>query len=237
VGGAGTTLFDLTAPGLRQRRNPWEKRELRVLLARRAGPANAFVSVLQPSYAEGVRFAVASVAARSDAGEVQAVRVQGDGSDDLVVIGDAASARGVTQCAGLRFRGQQAFWSRSPESEVLWLLNGSEAQAGDLDLRARPPVSGRIVAVDAVAFTADVDVVLPNAGRVPYRLLLVTGVTDGAYEIAAVAPLPEGGARIALAGEPIMGIAVGQEFVCPTWAMVMRRADGQTEFRGDALHE
>lgn len=235
LGEPRTTLFDLTAPGLRHRRNPWEKRELRVLLARRNGPANTFVSVLQPTAGEGPRFAVRDVAARSEAGEVRAVRVHGDGLDDLIVTGEMASAAGLTECGELRFRGQQAFFSRGPQGETLWLLNGTEAQVGNLALRSVPAVTGKVTAVDAAAATVDVDVTLPAAAAVPCRLLLIEGVTAGAYTIAATAPLPQGGTRVTLADEPVVNIAVGQVFACPTWSLLTRRPDGTTERRGDAL--
>lgn len=235
IGEPGTTLFDLVAPGLRDRRNPWEKRELQVLLARRSGPANAFVSVLQPTYADGPRFTVSSVAAQSEAGDVHAVRVQGQGVDDLLVTGETASAVGLTECGDLRFHGQQALYSRTPEEEVLWLLNGTDARVGDLALRSTPAVTGRIIAVAAAVATVDVDVALPAAAAVPCRLLLIDGVTDGAYRIANTAPLPHGGTRVKLADEPVVSITVGQPFTCPTWSMVTRRPDGTLERRGDAL--
>jgi hypothetical protein len=236
LGQPRSTLFHLTAPGLRDRKKPWEKRELHVAMVRRHGPTNTFVSVIQPAYADGVRFTVSPEVVTGEQGEAQAVRVRGAEIDDLVVTGEAASAAGLTQCGELRFRGQQAFLSRTPAQTVLWLLNGTEAQAGKLALHALPPVAGRIVAVDAAAATVDTDAALPP-GTAAGRLLIVADMTDGAYEIETVTALPGAGSRVKLAGEPVLGVKVGQEFAVSTWAQRTQRADGTVEAGGDALTE
>lgn len=232
-GQPGSTLFHLTAPGLRDRKNPWEKRELQVAVVRRNGPANTFVSVIQPVYTDGARFSVSPEVVSCEQGEAQAVRIRGADIDDLVVTGEAASAAGLTQCGELRFRGQQAFLSRTPTQTVLWLLNGAEARAGELSLRSPRPVSGRITAVDAAAASVDTDAALPpgvHAGC----LLIIRDATDGAYEIEAVTALPGGGSRVKLAGEPVLNVTVGQEFTFSTWAQSTQRAGGTVQTGGDA---
>ncbi len=235
LGATGTTLFDLTTPGLRHRRNPWEKRDLRVLLARRAGPSSAFVSVLQATGAAEPGFTVSAVPARSDSGEVHAVRIDGHGIKDLMVIGEAASAAGETACGDLRFRGEQAFVSRGPAGEVLWLLNGSAAQSGDLALRAHPPVTATVTAVAIADASIDLDAALPATADLAGRLILVNGLTDGACTIAATAPLPQGGTRVRLADDPLCRLEAGQRVTLPTWAMLRRRPDGTLERHGDLV--
>ena len=218
LGQAGTRVLHLAAPGLRNRRNPWEKREIHLLVARRDGPANTFVSVLR---SHKLALTVSEVPVAAEKGEARAVRVQGPGFDDLLVMGEAAGAAGLTTCGDLRFRGQMAYLSRTDGKTTAGLLNGSELRAGALELNSTPQITGRILGVDPQAVTVTVDVPLPAGTAARGRHLILKGVTDGAYEIDSVA-LRAGGAVVTLAGEPVMDLRPGQEFTFSTFAKVSR---------------
>lgn len=235
----GATLLHLTAPGQRNRNDPWEKRDLHLLDVRRAGPANTFVSVLQaPGDVAAEALKVREVPAESEGGSVRAVEVSGADFRDVLVVGEAASATGLTRCGNLlAFRGQEAFVSMSPRGTTVTLMNGSELRAGVLTISARPQLRGRVVALDQEHFSITVDCPdLPDGDTAQGQYLLMTGLADGAYEIESVAH--EGGQVVVrLADEPTLNLKPGQEFTFTTFVEATLDNAGKLSWRSNVACE
>ena len=232
---SGTQLLHLTAPGQRNRNDPWEKRDLHLLAVRRPGPSNVFVSVLQASgAADAPVLAVRAAPVQSEQGVVRAVEISGPDFTDLLVIGEAASAAGLTRCGSrLQFRGQQAFVSASAAGTTVTLLNGSELRAGGIKLTARPQLRGRVLAVDPERFTVTVDCPdLPAGDIAAGQQLLMAGRPDGAYEIQSVTRQGDR-AVVALADEPVLDLKPGQEFTFTTFVQAVVSGEGKLSWRGN----
>ncbi|NPV46950.1 MAG: hypothetical protein HPY69_08320 [Armatimonadetes bacterium] len=231
----GTQVLHLTAPGQRHRADPWEQRTLHLLMARRPGPENVFLSVLQAGTDPDRDLHVTELPVAGAGPEARAVQVTGDSFADVLALApDDALARCDTPEGELRFRGQQALVSRSGQKTTLWLVNGSGMQFGDLRLICLPELRGRVRNVDRERFTLDVECPgLPDGTLMAGQQLLATGLPDGAYEIERV----EGRGqllRVTLADEPLIGLEPGQEFAITTFAEVTVGPGGRVQWRGNA---
>jgi hypothetical protein len=212
LGQAGTKLLHLTAPGLRNRSNPWENRDLHLLVARREGPSNTFVSVISAD-GSAKPLTVSSASAQAEKGEVAGVRVQGEGFDDLIVVGDFESAQGTTTCGPLTFRGRVAFLSRGAAESTACLVDGSAIDAGGMKGTSQPPVTGKVVSVDQEHFSVVLDTErLPEGDGARGRQLFLRGAPDGAYEIDSVKNVGNGRCTVLLADQPLLNIKPGQSF-------------------------
>jgi len=235
----GTQLLHVTAPGQRNRSNPWEQRDLHLLVARRPGPTNVFVSVLQ-SFDEPAEqpLTVRPVAVAGGSDAVRALEVSGRDFTDLIVVGDAAGADALTACGDrLQFRGEQAFLSTSAVGTTVTLMNGSELLAGGIRIAAGPRLHGKVLAVDQQHFSIDVDCPdLPEGDAAAGQYLLMTGLADGAYEIEAIA---HRGDRtvVTLADEPTIRLEIGQEFTYTTFVQATLDAEGKLTWRANVACE
>lgn len=213
LGQPETSLIHAIGPGLRDRYDPWGKRDLHLLLARRAGPTNTYVAVIQAVRGATAPFRVAAAEVQSEHGDVRAVRVTGDNFEDLIVIGEAASATGLTTCGPLSFRGQQAVYSVVGGVPNAWLMNGTTLTAGSIKLTGQPAVTGKVLAVDQRAYAIRVSGgALPLGDAARGQQLLIAGAADGAYEIERIERLSAKESLVHLADEPQLNLKPGQTF-------------------------
>lgn len=229
------TILHLTAPGLRNRNNPWEKRDLHLLMARTDGPENAFLGVVQ-GVSDGVKeLTVAPVAAVSEVGEARAVEVRGEGFTDLLLVGDERTATGTVRCGErLRFRGQQAAVSQEASKTTLWMMNGAELEAAGYKLTSRPRLQGKIVAVDPKNYTLTVECPgLPNGTAAAGQYLLATGLADGAYEVVSIHAGAKGQQVVQVTDQALVTVQPGQAFTFNTVAEVVVSDGGRVEWHGN----
>lgn len=230
----GTQLLHLTAPGQRRRADPWEQRTLHLLMARRPGPTNVFLSVLQAGTDPCGDLRVTELPVAGAGPDARAVQIKGDGFSDVLALapGDAL-AYCDTAVGELCFRGQQALVSHSSDQTTLWLVNGSGMQVGDLRLTCLPQLRGTVLSLDRERFTLEVECPgLPEGALMAGQQLLAAGLADGAYEMERVARC-DGALTVTLADEPLIGLEPGQDFVITTFAEVTVRPDGRVDWRGN----
>jgi hypothetical protein len=200
---------------------------MHVLLRRQPGPDSTFVSVVETVVDEPALSAIDLLECSDPA--VVGVRVQRPGGTDYVFVGDEGSAEAEVTCAalpGLRFTGRQAVITLvDGEVSFAQLVDGVSLVIGDVSVSCAGPMRGSITAFDDDADTFTVDASLPEGDALRGAQLLVSGRTDGAYEIGSV-EAREAGALVHLADAPIMRVEAGDPFMVPSVAEVRRLGDG-----------
>lgn len=231
---AGTQILHLTAPGQRHRTDPWEKRDLHLLMARRPGPENVFLAVLRAATDPQQDLRVNALPVADAGPEARAVQVTAEGFTDVLAwASNDALARCPTPGGELRFRGEQALVSRSGPHTTLWLVNGSGMQVGNLRLTSLPQLRGTIRKVDRERFTIEVECPgIPDGTLMAGQQLLATGLPDGAYEIERV-DRSAAALTVTLADEPLINLEPGQPFTITTCAEVTIGPGGQVQWRGN----
>lgn len=224
---AAERAWHATAPGQRDYSQPWEERTMHVLFRRQPGPDAVFVSVVEAVVGQPALAAIERL--RCSDPTVVAVRVERPRGTDYLFVGDRTSAAAEVTCdelPGLRFTGRLAVLTLV-EGEVTFaqLVDGTSLRLGALSLTASGPMQGHIVALDDTADTFTVDVPLPAGEALRGTQLIVSGRTDGAYEIERVEAAP-GGALVHLADEPILRVQAGDAFTLSSVVELRRLPDG-----------
>ncbi len=237
-----STLVCATAPGLRNRHTPFAKRDLHVVLLRHPGPKSRFLSVVQAFRANTPPPDVDRLDVAVDQGEAAALGIRFPGAKGaftaVVFASDTAAETGIRISGApepltVRARTAVAEWDAAGRLARLWLQDGTSIRAGDTEVQCAPPVTGTITAVATSPPAFDVDVALPPGQRLAEDYLVIEGADDGAYRIASVGAAGNArGARVLLAGAPIIRARAGQRFRIVPWALAEFRASGLCELRG-----
>ena len=166
--------------------------------------------------------------------EPLALRVTGPDFTDLIAVTDPAAAPGPARCGDrLAFTGQQAFVSRAGNTTTVALMNGTELRAAGVRLTMKPPLHGKLVAVDQEHFSVTVDCAdLPAGAALAGQQLLVAGRADGAFEIESVARQGSQ-AAVRLADEPTLALKAGEEFTITTFVEITMDATGLLRWRAN----
>ncbi|MFO7947109.1 MAG: heparinase II/III family protein, partial [Armatimonadota bacterium] len=237
MGQPGTRLVRTKSLGLRNRSTPYAERDLHIAMARRQGPENAFMSVVdvfkgQPRIGEVTR-----LNAVADRGSAWAVQVKCGDLKDIVIFADESAAGGevrIEEYPDVRFSGRMGVVSLLGDKPVrLWMLGGSQLECGSARVVSTPRYTGTITAIDAEGFAVEVDCPeLPPGGSWSGQQMLVKGHSDGAYVMDRISR-EEGVTRIHLADEPIFTCEVGDEFTIMPLASVEMLRDGMWRVRGN----
>jgi hypothetical protein len=220
-----TDVYHCTAPGLRDRKDPWGERTLHLLFREQPGPESTFVSVAEAVRGTPRLSAIERATCSNEA--VVGVRIEREGCTDYVFVGDEASAQEVVQCAeptGLDFCGRQAVVSVDEDGpRFLQLIEGTSLELGQISRSCPGAMHGDIVAYDDDEDTITTPAKLPDGKALRGQQLLVAGRVDGAYEIDRVEPCQDG-SIVHLADEPIVRVAEGDAFTIPS-VIELRRLD------------
>jgi hypothetical protein len=230
----GTELLHLTAPGQRRRADPWEQRDVHLLMARRPGPNNVLCSVLQAGTDPARDMRVAELAVQGADQDGRGVQVTGPNFADALVVSPGGRFASFDSSVGRAcFRGQQALVGKSAEGTTLWLVNGSGLQAGSIRLTCQPQLRGTITAVDQERFSVTVECPGLQPGlAMAGQQLLATSLPDGAYAIERV-DRRDGRLVVELADEPLMRLEPGQAFTLTTFAEVTVSHEGRVGWHGN----
>lgn len=231
LGEPGTRLVRAEANGLRDRNAPFAKVRMYPILARRAGPENRFLAVIDACKGRAESTGqVRRVKAQTTAGWADAVEIGvGDRTDVVVFASPEAAQAGVVlpDLPGIAFHARIGVASlRGGAADSLWLLGGTQAEAGDLRLRGPATAMGKVVAASDASVV--LDTALPDGLRVADQYLLIAGCANGAYRLAGGA-----GTKLELADEPILDVAVGDVATIVPWAGVSRVAPHAFRVQGD----
>ncbi len=231
---AVTAAWHATAPGQRDHKKPWDELTMHMLYREQPGPDSVFVSVTEAVVDQPALSAIERLDCSDPS--VIGVRVTRPGGVDYLFIGDEASAASEVTCSalpGLRFTGRQAVVTIA-DGQVAFaqLVDGTSLVLDDFSLESAGPIRGTIVAFDDEADTFTLDAPLPAGEALAGRQLLVSGRTDGAYQIARVSAA-DGRSLVHLAEEPIMHVAEGDTFVVPSVVQARRLDDGTFAHRAD----
>ena len=231
LSGPGTRLAYGRAPGLRDRKSPFNEVDLWKAIIRRPGPENLFMTVVEAYEGEAARIEVTELEVEVTDGMARAVEVTSGELTDIVIVADAdAAGAGVelTDYDNVTFRGRLGYVSlRDGKPERLWMLAGEELACGDMVVRGVGEVTGTVTAVDQAGFTVTTEAELPDSVEWEGVPLVIAGKADGAYPIQSVKR--EGGVTVVeLEGEPIMDIEVGEAFtVRPVTGTATSKAGGR----------
>jgi len=229
-----TNVYHCTAPGLRNRSDPWGERTLHLLFREQPGPRSTFVSVAEAVKGHPRLSGIERVGCSNQA--VMGVRIEREGCTDYVFVGDEASSKDTVQCAepaGLDFQGRQAVVSIDEDGpRFAQLVEGRSLTLGNISLTCPGPMTGTIASYDDEADTITTNTKLPVGEALRGQQLLVAGRVDGAYEIDRVEEVAEGSV-VHLADEPIMRVAEGDKFSIPSVIEVRRLDNGVFAVRAD----
>ncbi|MBT7298798.1 MAG: hypothetical protein HN849_04765, partial [Victivallales bacterium] len=204
LGKPGTRLVHAEANGLRNRRTPFATVRMHPTLARRKGPENRFLAVIDafkgPANSTGK---VRQLKTQAVAGWAEAVEITTNDHTDVVVFASPEAAKSGVKLPdhpGVVFHARLGFASlRAGAVDKLWLLGGTQAVAGKLRLVCPPSVTCKVVkAKDAEMM---IDVALPEGLRAEDQHLFIAGRSNGSYRLAGAE-----GAKLLLADEPILDV-------------------------------
>lgn len=231
LGAPGTRLVRAEANGLRNRNTPFAEVKMHPILARRPGPENRFLAVINACQGKAESTgALRRLQTQTATGWADAVEIRvGDRTDVVVFASPEAAASGVTlpDHPGVTFQSRLGFASfQEGMADTLWLLGGTQATAGELRLTCPPVLTAKIVTAEAAEIMLDTP--LPEGLRATDQHLLVAGRANGAYLMAGAE-----GTQLHLADEPILDVEAGDLVTIVPWAGISRVAPHAFRLVGD----
>lgn len=170
-------IITAKAPGIRDRKNPFDKTMINLFMAQANGPENTFAGIISASKNKSLISEVKKLDT-TGTGKTTAIRVKhAEGIDIIIVAENEKSVSGLKEYPQLNFTGQYAVIRLNNNKPVyLWMGNAETLKWEDIEMKGIPSVSGIIESIDTAAkkFHTDINE-LPANFNFKNNYLLING--------------------------------------------------------------
>jgi Heparinase II/III-like protein len=174
------------APGARFRNKPYDKTRINLIMSRKKGPNNVFVSVLEATKTQELISEVTYLKTQNNDNLVKVIRVKHSNGTDIIAFADKSKIIKLIDYPLFELIGQYAVvrLNKANKLKTLWLGNGESLKWGNKFINGAQTLNGTITAVDRLNKKLITDLkTLPQEVNYSNNYLIVPGQASGEYRI------------------------------------------------------
>ena len=205
------------APGARFRNKPYDKTRINIIMSRKKGPDNVFVSVFEATKKQELISEVVYLKTRKNDKLTKAIQVKHPNGTDIIVVSNKTEDVQLIDYPQFKLNGKYAVvrLNKSGKLKELWLGNGEKLIWANESITDAQTISATVLAIDKVNKKIITDLkILPEKINQKNNYLIIPDHKSGEYRIKDMTK-ENNRVIISIDKKEIINLTVGTKFFIP----------------------